>query len=141
MSSRHYFQGRIAVLLLTVACCSHAIQAPIHVGTPPQAFVSPSRPHLPRDCLTSRVRAPPQNVILDTGSADFWLADTNCTTAECLLVRTFAANNSESSVPAATDFSIRYGQVRTPADTFKESLLLSALSLLSTGHGIGHALE
>lgn len=66
--------------------------------------------------LTSTSWAPPQNVILDTGSADFWLADTNCTTAECLLVRTFAANNSESSVPAATDFSIRYGQVRTPPD-------------------------
>ncbi|CAD6569613.1 MAG: hypothetical protein CYPHOPRED_003473 [Cyphobasidiales sp. Tagirdzhanova-0007] len=61
--------------------------APIYVGSPPQVF----------------------NVILDTGSADFWLVDTNCTSQDCAQVATFAANISTSAVANNTDFSIHYG--------------------------------
>lgn len=52
-----------------------------------------------------------QNVILDTGSSDFWLVDNNCTSVDCAEVRTFAANVSSSSTTTARDFTIRYGMV------------------------------
>lgn len=66
-----------------------------------------------------------QNVILDTGSADFWLVDNNCTSIECSQVRTFAANTSTSSSTTFTDFTIRYGMGTASGQLWNDSIQLA----------------
>ncbi|EIN10592.1 acid protease [Punctularia strigosozonata HHB-11173 SS5] len=61
----------------------------VAVGTPPSSF----------------------NVILDTGSADLWLADSKCTTG-CADVATFNHTASETFRNLSTPFDITYGSGR-----------------------------
>jgi cathepsin D len=49
------------------------------------------------------------NVILDTGSADFWLADTACTNQQCDGVALFNPGGSSTYKSSTTPFSITYG--------------------------------
>ncbi|KAI9451913.1 aspartic peptidase A1 [Lactarius psammicola] len=58
----------------------------IAIGTPPVAY----------------------NVILDTGSADLWVADSSCTT-NCRGIQTFDTTSSSSYNNLTEEFSIRYG--------------------------------
>jgi hypothetical protein len=48
------------------------------------------------------------NVILDTGSSDLWVADSNCATG-CRQVPTFDAKSSTSFKNSSSSFSITYG--------------------------------
>ncbi|PBK99083.1 aspartic peptidase A1 [Armillaria gallica] len=48
------------------------------------------------------------NVILDTGSADLWVADSNCVTG-CSSIPTFNTADSSTFVNKSTEFSISYG--------------------------------
>jgi len=59
--------------------------ASVSVGTPPQSF----------------------NVIIDTGSADFWLASTQCTT--CTGTNLFDASKSSTLTASPSSVTIRYG--------------------------------
>jgi cathepsin D len=49
------------------------------------------------------------NIILDTGSADFWLADSSCTSSGCSGVDLFSASSSSSYRASNTPFQIQYG--------------------------------
>lgn len=49
------------------------------------------------------------NVILDTGSADFWLADSSCTNSQCRGVALFNPGASSSYKGSSSPFSITYG--------------------------------
>lgn len=57
------------------------------------------------------VGTPAQNfdIILDTGSADFWVADSQCTNNQCTAVQTFDSSASSSFTSSSTPFQIQYG--------------------------------
>ncbi|KAK9895879.1 acid protease, partial [Cystobasidium minutum MCA 4210] len=69
------------------------------------------------------------NVILDTGSSDFWLVDNNCTSTECTQVNTFAANVSSSSSSTARDFTIRYGMGSASGQLWNDTVSLGGHEL------------
>lgn len=49
------------------------------------------------------------NVVLDTGSSDFWLATTDCTSSECASATLFNPASSSSYHSGSTPFQIQYG--------------------------------
>lgn len=49
------------------------------------------------------------NIILDTGSSDFWVADSECTNSQCAAVETFNSQQSSSFTSSTTEFQIQYG--------------------------------
>jgi cathepsin D len=49
------------------------------------------------------------NVILDTGSSDFWLADSGCSTAGCAALNLFDPTDSTSYQSSSTPFEVTYG--------------------------------
>ncbi|KAJ3861067.1 aspartic peptidase domain-containing protein [Lentinula novae-zelandiae] len=59
----------------------------VAIGTPPVAY----------------------DVILDTGSADLWLASSTCTESACEGIATFDSSSSSSFQNKSTEFSITYG--------------------------------
>ncbi|KAK4049690.1 hypothetical protein OIV83_003965 [Microbotryomycetes sp. JL201] len=76
-----------------------AYYAPIGIGVPPQYM----------------------NVILDTGSADLWVASTDCTAATgCNNMPLFNYTASNSSVDMSTFFNVRYGSGSAAGDLFQD---------------------
>jgi len=66
--------------------CVRSYYGSIAIGTPPVAY----------------------NVILDTGSADLWVADSSCT-ANCRGIQTFDTSSSSTYTNLTQGFSIKYG--------------------------------
>ncbi|KAE8234843.1 hypothetical protein CF326_g108 [Tilletia indica] len=58
------------------------------------------------------VGTPPQllDISLDTGSSDFWIADSECTSSACQGAIPFNENDSSSLVRSNTPWSIEYGK-------------------------------
>ncbi|KAM0787045.1 hypothetical protein ACM66B_006311 [Microbotryomycetes sp. NB124-2] len=76
-----------------------AYYAPIGIGVPPQYM----------------------NVILDTGSADLWVASTDCSAETgCNNMPLFNATASNSSFDMSTSFSVRYGSGSAAGDLFQD---------------------
>ncbi|KAF9482635.1 aspartic peptidase A1 [Pholiota conissans] len=76
------------------------------IGTPPAAF----------------------NVILDTGSADLWLADSECQTG-CESVPTFNPSSSSSYKNQSTAFSITYGSGQAAGFLGKDIVQMAGFSV------------
>ncbi|UZJ51182.1 hypothetical protein CBS101457_000502 [Exobasidium rhododendri] len=49
------------------------------------------------------------NIILDTGSSDFWVVDSSCTSSQCTGVSSFTSGSSSTFQGSTTPFSIQYG--------------------------------
>ncbi|KAM0747333.1 acid protease [Meredithblackwellia eburnea MCA 4105] len=69
------------------------------------------------------VGVPPQymNVILDTGSADLWIAGSTCSAAQgCDEIATLNLTKSVSAIDADTTFSVRYGSGSASGEIYKD---------------------
>ncbi|KAF8972676.1 aspartic peptidase A1 [Flammula alnicola] len=78
----------------------------IAIGTPPKAF----------------------NVILDTGSADLWIADSACITG-CESVPTFDSASSSTFHNQSTSFSITYGSGRAAGSLGSDVVQMAGFSV------------
>jgi len=79
----------------------------VSVGTPPQSF----------------------NVIIDTGSADFWLASTLCTT--CAAMPLFDTTKSSSLKASTRPVTIRYGSGAVAGTVVEDTVTMGGFTLLS----------
>ncbi|PFH51024.1 hypothetical protein AMATHDRAFT_192110, partial [Amanita thiersii Skay4041] len=68
------------------------------------------------------------NVILDTGSADMWVADSNCLTG-CAGVPTFDPNASSSFASLGLPFQISYGSGRAAGSLGQDIVQLAGFSV------------
>ncbi|KAI5835601.1 acid protease [Schizophyllum commune Tattone D] len=48
------------------------------------------------------------SALLDTGSSDFWIVSTDCTSPDCAAVARYSANSSRSLIPTTTPFVLTY---------------------------------
>ncbi|KAF9444476.1 acid protease [Macrolepiota fuliginosa MF-IS2] len=68
------------------------------------------------------------NVILDTGSSDFWLADSQCTSG-CAGVQTFQASNSSTFQNLTTPFEITYGSGQAQGTLAQDVVQMAGFSV------------
>ncbi|GAA95525.1 uncharacterized protein L969DRAFT_45003 [Mixia osmundae IAM 14324] len=87
---------------------------PIAVGTPSRSF----------------------NVILDTGSANLWLASTNCTEGCSPLIKKIQPNASSTAVDAQSAFSIRYGSGSATGEIWTDNITIAGYELLQQPFGV-----
>jgi len=92
--------------LLTNQNADSSFFGSIAIGTPPVSF----------------------NVILDTGSSDLWLADSDCRTG-CGSVPTFASSASSTFRNSSTPFSITYGSGRAAGVLGQDKVQMAGFSV------------
>ncbi|KAH8832799.1 aspartic peptidase domain-containing protein [Flagelloscypha sp. PMI_526] len=90
----------------------------IAVGTPPVAF----------------------NVILDTGSADLWIADEKCVTG-CNGVPTFDSTTSSSFQNLSTPFQITYGSGQATGALGKDTVQMAGFSVSEQTFAVSDAVS
>jgi hypothetical protein len=88
------------------------------IGTPPTSF----------------------NVILDTGSSDLWVSDSNCRTG-CDGVPTFASASSSSFKNLTTDFSITYGSGKAIGTLGQDTVQMAGFSVSNQVFGVCDAVS
>lgn len=81
----------------------------VSVGTPSQTF----------------------DIILDTGSADFWLADSSCTASGCSGIPLFDPSSSSSYQSSTTQFEIEYGSGAAQGTLASDSVSLAGYTVQS----------
>ncbi|KAF8329360.1 aspartic peptidase domain-containing protein [Cantharellus anzutake] len=69
------------------------------------------------------------DVILDTGSADLWLASTLCNSASCTSVPRFDPTNSSSSKNLSQPFSIVYGSGSVAGSLYQDTVQMAGFSV------------
>ncbi|KAI0032521.1 aspartic peptidase domain-containing protein [Vararia minispora EC-137] len=86
---------------------------------------------------TVQLGTPPKNfnVIMDSGSADFWVAGDNCQT--CAGHQLLGASTSSSFVDTQQPFSVTYGSGNVQGNIVTDTLTLAGLTL--TNHTFGTA--
>lgn len=74
---------------------------------------------------------PPQDfsVILDTGSANFWVPSNECTSIACYLHSSYKSRKSETYVDNGTDFQIHYGSGSVQGFTSQDTLRIGDLKI------------
>ncbi|KAF8074696.1 aspartic peptidase A1 [Lyophyllum atratum] len=75
------------------------------------------------------------NVILDTGSADLWVADSNCNSS-CKGVATFNPNASSTFTSTGVPFSISYGSGQAAGSLGKDTIQMAGFSVSNQTFGI-----
>lgn len=83
------------------------------IGTPPTSF----------------------NVILDTGSSDLWVSDSNCQVG-CDGVPTFASASSSTFKNLTTDFSITYGSGKAVGSLGQDTVQMAGFSVSNQVFGV-----
>lgn len=81
----------------------------VSVGTPSQTF----------------------QIILDTGSADFWLADSSCTSSGCSEISLFDSSSSSPFQSSSTPFEIQYGSGAAQGTLASDSVSLAGYTVQS----------
>ncbi|GLB43365.1 putative peptidase A1 family protein [Lyophyllum shimeji] len=74
------------------------------------------------------------NVILDTGSADLWLADSNC--SSCNGVATFNPNSSSSFSSSGSPFSISYGSGQATGYAGSDTVQMAGFKVTNQTFGL-----
>lgn len=69
------------------------------------------------------------NVILDTGSADFWLTDAQCTSSQCSGVALYNPGNSNSDTTSTTPFQITYGSGAVRGTLYADTVSLAGYTV------------
>ncbi|ORY88600.1 aspartic peptidase domain-containing protein [Leucosporidium creatinivorum] len=83
---------------------------------------------------TVGVGVPPQyiNTILDTGSADLWIADSTCTTSTgCNSITTLNSSSSTTAVDMNTSFSVKYGSGSASGDIWQDYVSFAGYNVSS----------
>ncbi|KAK4056162.1 hypothetical protein OIO90_002893 [Microbotryomycetes sp. JL221] len=92
-----------------------AYYAPIGIGVPPQYM----------------------NVILDTGSADLWVASTECSSSTgCANMPLFNSTASNSSIDMNTSFGVRYGSGSASGDLFQDYIGFAGYNVSRQGFAL-----
>lgn len=81
------------------------------------------------------VGTPAQNfdIVLDTGSADFWIADTDCTQGACANgIPLYDATTSTTHVSSNTPFDIQYGGGSIDGTLFADTVSLAGYTVYNT---------
>jgi len=78
------------------------------------------------------------NVILDTGSADLWLASSNCYTG-CGSVPTYDSSSSTSFRNLSTPFSIKYGSGQAAGSLGSDSIQMAGFGVSGQTLGVVNA--
>ncbi|KAJ4470124.1 acid protease [Lentinula aciculospora] len=86
----------------------------VAVGTPPVAY----------------------DVILDTGSADLWLASSTCTDSACDGIPTFKSSSSSSFQNKSTEFSITYGSGAAAGSLGEDVVQMAGFSVSNQVFGV-----
>lgn len=71
------------------------------------------------------------NIILDTGSSDFWVVDSACTSSQCTGVNQFDSSSSSSFQGSSDPFSIRYGSGAVQGVLATDTVSLAGYSVTS----------
>lgn len=69
------------------------------------------------------------NAILDTGSADFWLADSSCDDSQCSGIALYDPSASSTSVSSNTPFQIVYGSGAVRGRLFSDTVSLAGYTV------------
>lgn len=69
------------------------------------------------------------NAILDTGSADFWLADSSCDDSQCSGIALYNAGASSTNVRSSTPFQIVYGSGAVRGTLFADTVSLAGYTV------------
>lgn len=72
------------------------------------------------------------NAILDTGSADFWLADSSCDDSQCSGIALYNPTASSSSISSQTPFQITYGSGAVRGTLFADTVSLAGYTVYNT---------
>ncbi|KAG5456990.1 MAG: putative aspartic endopeptidase, partial [Olpidium bornovanus] len=81
--------------------------------------------------------SPPQHfsVVLDTGSSNFWVPSTHCSSIPCFLHRRFDSSKSSTFKKNGTKFAIRYGSGSVEGIIGSDILHMADLSVKNQGFG------
>jgi cathepsin D len=71
------------------------------------------------------------NIILDTGSSDFWVADSSCTSSQCTDVPDFNSGASSTYRGSSTPFEIEYGSGAVQGTLASDTVSLAGYSVQS----------
>lgn len=72
------------------------------------------------------------NIILDTGSADFWVADSDCRSSQCAQSNLYNYGASSSHVESRTPFQITYGSGAVRGTLFADTVSLAGYTVYNT---------
>lgn len=72
------------------------------------------------------------NIILDTGSSDFWVTDADCRSSQCADVALYNTGASSSSVQSQTPFQIQYGSGAVRGTLYADTVALAGYTVFNT---------
>ncbi|CAO1618365.1 unnamed protein product [Parajaminaea phylloscopi] len=72
------------------------------------------------------------NLILDTGSADLWVADSDCQSSQCSASNLYNYGASSSAVRSQTPFQITYGSGAVRGTLFADTVSLAGYTVYNT---------
>jgi hypothetical protein len=83
-------------------------------------------------------RTPAQNflLILDTGSADLWVADSDCTTNTCSELTRFNTADSSTYQASSTPFRISYGSGDAAGLITRDTITMGGFTIQNQGFAI-----
>jgi cathepsin D len=109
--------------------------AQVSVGTPAQVSSHLSLSYVGHSLMLSFFDQP-LAIVLDTGSADFWVSATECTTANCVGLAKFNEGASSTFQNSSQGFTIQYGQGAVQGHMAGDTVSLAGYTVYSQSFAV-----